>query len=113
MPYFGSVNQILPSGCTAISFGEFNRFPSNLSVTVVADKFEGKRLNSPNDIAVHPDGSIWFTDPKYGINGNYEGFKADSELHVAVYRVDGKTLKIEKITDEFDGPNGICFSPDY
>jgi gluconolactonase len=62
---------------------------------------------------VHPDGSIWFTDPKYGISGNYEGFKGESELHVAVYRVDGKTLKIEKLTDEFDGPNGICFSPDY
>jgi gluconolactonase len=89
------------------------RYEPNGTVTVIADKFEGKRLNSPNDIAVHPDGSIWFTDPKYGISGNYEGFKADSELHVAVYRVDGKTLKIEKMTDEFDGPNGICFSPDY
>ena len=89
------------------------RYEPNGTVTVIADKFEGKRLNSPNDIAVHPDGSIWFTDPNYGIRGNYEGFKADSELHVAVYRVDGKTLKIEKLTDEFDGPNGICFSPDY
>src|SRR5579871_3786184 len=89
------------------------RYEHNGTVTVIADKFNGKRLNSPNDIAVHPDGGIWFTDPKYGISGNYEGFKADSELHVAVYRVDGKTLKIEKLTDEFDGPNGICFSPDY
>jgi gluconolactonase len=89
------------------------RYEPNGTVTVIADKFEGKRLNSPNDIAVHPGGGIWFTDPNYGIRGNYEGFKADSELHVAVYRVDGKTLKIEKMTDEFDGPNGICFSPDY
>ena len=89
------------------------RYEPNGTITVIADKFEGKRLNSPNDIAVHPDGSIWFTDPNYGIRGNYEGFKADSELHVAVYKVDGKTLKIEKMTDEFDGPNGICFSPDY
>src|SRR5580693_1874140 len=93
------------------------RYEPNGTVTVIADKFQGKRLNSPNDIAVHQDGGIWFTDPPYGINGNYEGFKADSELATGVYRVDGKTLQIEKITDELSGaasgPNGICFSPDY
>jgi gluconolactonase len=89
------------------------RYEYNGTVTVVADKFEGKRLNSPNDIVVHPDGSIWFTDPMYGINGNYEGFPAQKELKEAVYRVDPKTNQMEKMYDEMTGPNGICFSPDY
>jgi gluconolactonase len=89
------------------------RYEYNGTTTVIADKFEGKRLNSPNDIVVHPDGSIWFTDPPYGINGNYEGFKADKELKEAVYRVDGKSSQIEKVYDEMTGPNGICFSQDY
>jgi gluconolactonase len=89
------------------------RYESNGTVTVIADKFQGKRLNSPNDIVVHPDGSIWFTDPTYGINGNYEGFKADKELKEAVYRVDPKTNQMDKLFDEMSGPNGICFSPDY
>ena len=89
------------------------RYESNGAVTVIADKFQGKRLNSPNDIAVHPDGSIWFTDPTYGILGYYEGFKADSEIKEAVYRVDGKTGQMDKVTDDLNEPNGICFSPDY
>src|SRR5579862_8036734 len=89
------------------------RYEYDGTLTVIAEKFQGKRLNSPNDIAVHPDGSIWFTDPTYGINGNYEGFKADKELPQAVYRVDPKSGQISIITDEMSGPNGICFSPDY
>jgi gluconolactonase len=89
------------------------RYEPNGTVTVIAEKFQGKRLNSPNDAVVHPDGSIWFTDPIYGIRGDYEGFKADSELPMAVYRVDGKTAQIDKLSDELGGPNGICFSPDY
>ncbi len=93
------------------------RYEPNGTVTVIAEKFQGKRLNSPNDIVVHPDGSIWFTDPNYGIRGNYEGFKGESEMPTGVYRVDGKTAQIEKLTDEYSGadsgPNGICFSPDY
>ena len=89
------------------------RYEPNGTITVIADKFEGKRLNSPNDIVVHPDGGIWFTDPPYGINGNYEGFKADKEVKEAVYRADPKTGQLTKITDEVIGPNGICFSPDY
>jgi gluconolactonase len=89
------------------------RYEYNGKITVIADKFQGKRLNSPNDIVVHPDGSIWFTDPTYGINGDYEGFKADKELKEAVYRVDAKTGQMDKLYDEMDGPNGICFSPDY
>jgi gluconolactonase len=89
------------------------RYEPNGTVTVIAAKFEGKSLNSPNDIVVHPDGGIWFTDPTYGINGNYEGFQGKPELKEAVYRVDGKTLQIEKVTEDIGGPNGICFSPDY
>src|ERR1700694_3074960 len=64
------------------------RYEPNSSVTVIAEKFQGKRLNSPNDIVVHPDGGIWFTDPTYGIRGNYEGFKGEQEIKEAVYRVD-------------------------
>jgi gluconolactonase len=89
------------------------RYEHNGSVTVIADKFNGKPLNSPNDVVVHPDGSIWFTDPPYGIMGDYEGFQAKQELKEAVYRVDSKTGKMEILTDEIDKPNGICFSHDY
>jgi gluconolactonase len=89
------------------------RYEPSGTVTVIADKFEGKRLNSPNDLVVHPDGGIWFTDPIYGIRGNFEGFKADKEVKEAVYRVDPKTARIEKMIEECDEPNGICFSPDY
>ena len=89
------------------------RFEPDGTVTTIADKFNGKPLNSPNDVVVHPDGAIWFSDPPYGILGNYEGFQAKQELKEAVYRVDPKTAKIDKITDEMDKPNGICFSPDY
>jgi gluconolactonase len=89
------------------------RYEPDGAVTTVADRFEGKRLNSPNDVVVHPDGSIWFTDPSYGIRGNFEGFRAESETKEAVYRVDGKTGQIAKVTDEVGQPNGLCFSPDY
>ena len=89
------------------------RYEQNGTVTVIAERFGGKRLNSPNDLVVHPDGSIWFTDPPYGINGDYEGYKSEKELKESVYRVDGKTGQITKVTDEVSAPNGICFSPDY
>ena len=88
------------------------RYEQDGSVTVLADKYNGKPLNSPNDVVVHPDGSIWFTDPPYGIMGDYEGFAARQENKEAVYRVD-KSGKLELLTDEIDKPNGICFSPDY
>ena len=89
------------------------RYERDGTVTTIADKFQGKKLNSPNDIVVAPDGGIWFTDPFYGIRGNYEGFKGEQESKEAVYRVDGKSGQIAKVTDEVGQPNGLCFSPDY
>ena len=81
------------------------------SISVLAERFEGKRLNSPNDVVVKSDGSIWFTDPHYGINTDYEGGKQGAELPALVYRLDaGGGLEI--VADDFDGPNGLCFSPD-
>jgi gluconolactonase len=82
------------------------------TITVVLDRFEGKRLNSPNDVAVKSDGSIWFTDPPFGILGNYEGERAESELAPAVYRVDGTTGRATIVADDIAGPNGLCFAPD-
>jgi len=89
------------------------RYEYDGSMTIIADKFEGKRLNAPNDVVVHPNGDIWFTDPGYGSMMNYEGNKGELELKEAVYRVDGKSLKLHKVTDEIVKPNGLCFSADY
>jgi gluconolactonase len=88
------------------------RYEQTGEVTVVADKFNGKPLNAPNDVIVHPGGDIWFTDPGYGATSIYEGGKFPMELKEAVYRVDGKTGHIELATDELAKPNGLCFSPD-
>lgn len=82
------------------------------SVTVIADSFEGKRLNSPNDVVVKSDGTIWFTDPHYGIKTNYEGFKSEQELPCQVYRVDPATGDIDAVLTDFACPNGLAFSPD-
>ena len=82
------------------------------SITVLMDSFEGKRLNAPNDVVVHSDGSIWFTDPGYGILMNYEGYKAEAELPTNVYRIDGQTGEVTVVADDFVRPNGLCFSPD-
>ena len=89
------------------------RYEHDGSVTTIADKWQGKPLNSPNDVVVHPDGGIWFSDPTYGILGNYEGFQANSEVKPAVYRVDPKTRAMEMVSDQFGQPNGLAFSPDY
>ena len=82
------------------------------TITTVMDNFEGKRLNSPNDVVVKSDGSIWFTDPPFGILGWYEGYKAEPELNAAIWRVDGKTGKATMMADDVLGPNGLAFSPD-
>ena len=82
------------------------------SITVLADRYQGKRLNSPNDIVVKTDGSIWFTDPTFGISGYYEGHKDQSEVAPAVYRLDGQTGELTCVADDIEGPNGLAFSPD-
>jgi gluconolactonase len=83
------------------------------SVTVLADRIGGKRFNSPNDVVVKSDDSIWFTDPSYGIDSNYEGHQAPSELgERCVYRIDGRTLDVNKVADGFKQPNGLAFSVD-
>ena len=83
------------------------------SVSVIADRFEGKRLNSPNDAVVKSDGSIWFTDPPYGIMSDYEGIAAPQELGGChVYRVDPATGAVRQMTGDFDKPNGLAFSVD-
>ncbi len=82
------------------------------SITVIADLFEGKRLNSPNDVVVKSDGSIWFTDPPFGLLGYYEGYRAEQELPMNVYRVDGTTGELTVVVDDVVRPNGLCFSPD-
>jgi gluconolactonase len=89
------------------------RYEHNGGVTVLADKYQGKPLNAPNDLVVHPDGGIWFTDPGYGIMLNYEGHKSELQLKEATYRIDPKAGKMELVNDELSKPNGICFSPDY
>ena len=82
------------------------------SITVLADRFDGKRLNSPNDVVVKSDGSVWFTDPPFGIAGYYEGLLTEPELPQNVYRVDGQTGRITVVAGDLDGPNGLAFSPD-
>ncbi len=83
------------------------------SITVLADRYEGKRLNSPNDAVVKSDGSIWFTDPPYGLLNDYEGHKGESEIGACnVYRLDPKDGSLKVVADDFVRPNGICFSPD-
>ncbi len=83
------------------------------TVTVLADRYQGKRLNSPNDVVVKSDGTIWFTDPPYGILTDYEGQKEESELGTNyVFRFDPKSGDLAVVSDDFDRPNGLAFSPD-
>ncbi len=81
-------------------------------LTTLADRFEGKRLNSPNDVVVKSDGTIWFTDPHYGIAMDYEGGRAEQEVPCQVYRLDPADGSLRIAIDSFDCPNGLCFSPD-
>ena len=82
------------------------------SISVIADKFEGKPLNSPNDIVCRSDGSLWFTDPPFGVLGFYEGHKAKQELPTNVYRWDPATNKLSIVAGDLNRPNGLAFSPD-
>ena len=82
------------------------------TITVLMDSFQGKKLNAPNDIVLHSDGAIWFTDPGYGIMSDYEGHKAPFELPANVYRLDPKTGDATVVASDMDRPNGLCFSPD-
>jgi gluconolactonase len=83
------------------------------SITVLADRYHGKRFNSPNDVVEHADGSIWFTDPSYGIDSDYEGHQAPSEIGGChVYRVTPQTGEVHLVADDFDCPNGLAFSLD-
>jgi len=82
------------------------------AITVLADRYQGKLLNAPNDLAVHSDGAVWFTDPGYGILSNYEGHKATFELPANVYRIDPKSHELTIVATDMEKPNGICFSPD-
>ncbi len=82
------------------------------SITTLVDHFEGARLNSPNDVVVKSDGSVWFTDPPFGILGFYEGLPATPERPECVYRFDPATGKTTVVTDAVARPNGLCFSPD-
>ena len=81
-------------------------------IVVLCDAFEGKRLNSPNDVVVKSDGSIWFTDPPFGLTSRYEGDVAEPELPARVYRIDGATGEASVVADDVLGPNGLAFSPD-
>lgn len=82
------------------------------SVTTLVTHHAGKRLNSPNDVVVKSDGSIWFSDPVYGIANDYEGGRQTSEQPPALYRLDPKSGAVAIASDAFDGPNGLAFSPD-
>ena len=81
-------------------------------ITVLADRCAGKRLNSPNDVVCRSDGTIWFSDPHYGINTDYEGGKQTPELPPVLYRLDPQDGSLQVMADDFEGPNGLAFSPD-
>lgn len=89
-----------------------SRTEADGTITCLIDRFECRRLNAPNDVAVARDGSIWFSDPGYGIIGHYEGEEAEFELPRRVYRLDPESGKATVATDDMDRPNGLCFSPD-
>lgn len=98
-------------GCSHLG-GSIERTEPDGTRTVLADRYEGRRLNSPNDVVVKSDGTIWFTDPVYGIVTDYEGEKRAAQRPPSVYRLDPRDGTLTVVADDFDGPNGLCFSPD-
>jgi gluconolactonase len=104
---------IVCEGSTTTNEGRrVTRTEPNGSITVLADNYQGKRFNSPNDVVCKKDGSIWFTDPPFQSGNNYEGHKIDIELPHGVYRIDGETGEVTQVINDVAGPNGLCFSPD-
>lgn len=104
---------IVCEGATTQGVGRrITRTEFNGRITVLADQFEGKPFNSPNDLACKSDGSIWFSDPPFQAINNYEGRIAKVEQPHAVYRIDGASGKVTRVIDNVLGPNGLCFSPD-
>ncbi len=83
------------------------------TISVLLDRFEGKRLNSPNDVVVHPDGGIWFTDPGYGLLSHDQGDKGELELPTRVYRIDPNSGAASVVDESLEKPNGLAFSPDH
>ncbi|MES2363287.1 MAG: SMP-30/gluconolactonase/LRE family protein [Pseudomonadota bacterium] len=98
-------------GCSHL-YRDVRRVEIDGAETVLVNRFGGKRLNSPNDVVVKRDGTVWFTDPHYGIETDYEGTKRMPELAPSVYRFDPRDESLVLVADDFDGPNGLCFSPD-
>ena len=100
-------------GRRALMRTRFNDRLQVVSDELVIDRFEGKRFNSPNDVIVKSDGTIWFTDPPYGIASNYEGYQSPSELNACyVFCFDPRTAELRVVTDYLEEPNGLAFSPD-
>ena len=93
-------------------FRRVTRTEHNGSISLVADSYRGKPLNSPNDIVCQSNGAVWFTDPPFQIQSNYEGRMAQQEIEAGVYRIDPKSSELECMLSDVPGPNGLCFSPD-
>lgn len=92
--------------------GRLTRTELDGTVRVLADRYRDRRINGPNDVAVKSDGTIWFTDPHYGLSTDYEGGKRKAELPPSVYRLDPASGSLDVVADDFAGPNGLAFSPD-
>lgn len=98
--------------CEGAVTRRITRTEHNGRITVLADNYEGKPFNSPNDIVCKSDGSIWFTDPPFQTTNDYEGRISKAELPHAVYRIDGRNGRVTQVISDLAGPNGLCFSPD-
>ena len=92
--------------------GRLTRTEVDGRITVLADGYDGRPLNSPNDVVVKSDGTVWFSDPPYGTNTDYEGGKREAQLPANLYRLDPADGALTVVADDFEGPNGLAFSPD-